>query len=53
MLLNALDKSAKVAIVNSPFLNEVMISSLNLTSNFDVDCFLLKPDYVGLYNSWF
>ena len=41
-----LEKSAKVLIVNFPFLIAVMVLCLNLTPNVQVDCFLLNPDYV-------
>ena len=53
MVSNTFENSAKVEIVNSPFLIAVMMSSLNLTSNVVVECFRLKPNFVDLYNLWF
>ena len=50
MVLNILEKSAKEAIVNSPFHTGVMMLSLNLTGSVGVECFLLKPYCFGLHN---
>ena len=50
MVLNILEKSAKEAIVNSPFHTGVMMLSLNLTGNVEVECFYLKQYCFGLHN---
>lgn len=53
MVLNAMEISVNVALVNSPFFILVMMLSLNLTNKVKVECFLLKSDCVSLYNWWF
>ena len=50
---DALEKAAKIAIVTSSVINAVTMSSLNLTSNVEVQYFSLNPVCIGLYNSWF
>ena len=46
MVSNVLEKSTNVAIVISPLIIALTVSSRNLTSSVEVECFVLKPNDV-------